>query len=78
MVEDGFQNLFTIFLFIPMKFESLRNLPPNAADHLPPPNRSRSVHPDPQAGGGQVERLVYARQGREFMGCKSPVGGSPS
>jgi len=22
---------------------------------------------------GQVERLVYARRGRELMGCKSPV-----
>jgi len=26
----------------------------------------------------RLQPVVYARQGREFMGCKSPVGGSLS
>ncbi|MBI3797160.1 MAG: hypothetical protein HY268_09370 [Deltaproteobacteria bacterium] len=30
---------------------------PNVADHLPPPNRYFQVHPEPQAGGGQVQWL---------------------
>jgi hypothetical protein len=42
------------------------------------PNETVHGQSEPQPGSGQVERSVYARHGRELMGCKSPVGGSPS
>src|SRR5216684_1375937 len=41
-------------------------------------NDQTHLRREASASRREEERLVYARHGRECMGCKSPVGGSPS